>query len=140
MQKTWFLFWKEKFFYFKSVDIYCNHGQYFENFKIKFFLSSLNIALIFSLFEAFQNTNMIKSNNCFFENIFKKIENQNWKIALSRFIFNLNVKTISHFEIFSSIVLLKMIFDVFFHWFHVTLFEFQFILCLNNLIIKLYHT
>ena len=70
---------KKIILYIKSENIYYDRKQHFENFKIKFFLSELNISITFSFSEFHQNINMIEIENRFLQNIFRKFRfsNQN---------------------------------------------------------------
>ena len=102
---------KKKFIlYIKLESIYCDRKQHFENFKIKFFFSELNISITFNFSKFHQNTDMIEIENRFLKNIFRKFRfnNQNWKKILFKFICNFNVRIIFHLKSFSFIILLKI--------------------------------
>ena len=101
--------------YVKSENIYCDREQRFENFRIKFFFSKLNISITFSFSEFHQNIDMIEIENRFLQNIFRKFKfnNQNWKKILFKFIRNFNVKIILHLKFFFSIILFEVISNLF---------------------------
>ena len=65
--------------YIKSKNIYCDRKQHFENFKIKFFFSELNISITFNFSEFHQNIDLIEIENRLLKNIFRKFKfnNQN---------------------------------------------------------------
>lgn len=85
--------------YIRPEGIYCDKRQHFNNSKVKSFLFELEILIAFNRSDAHQNIEMMKMRNRLFQNVLRKTRTEiDWEEALSRSIFNLNVKLIFHLE------------------------------------------
>ena len=70
-------------FYFKSLDIYCDQDQHFNNEEMKDFLRGHEIPIDFSSFDASQSTDMIEISNKLLNEVMKKNE-KNWEEDLNK--------------------------------------------------------
>ena len=59
--------------YRKSVEIYCDHEQHFDNEEFREFLKQKNVKIIYSFSEASKSTDMIEIKSKLFQNVLRKI-------------------------------------------------------------------
>ena len=59
--------------YRKSVKIYCDHEQHFDNEKLRTFLKSEKVKIIYSSSDASKSTKMIEMKNKLLQNVLRKI-------------------------------------------------------------------
>ena len=93
--------------YRKSVEIYCDHEQHFDNEKLRAFLKS-KVKIIYSSLNASKSTKIIEMNNKLLQNVLRKIVMKNeWDIFLSAFTKFLNFHQIRHLRLSFQDVLLN---------------------------------
>ena len=63
--------------YRKSVEIYCDHDQHFDNEKLRKFLKLEDIKIIYNSSKASKSTDMIKMKNKLLQNVMRKIVIEN---------------------------------------------------------------
>ena len=63
--------------YRRSVEIYCDHEQHFDNEELREFLKQKNVKIIYSSSEASKNTDMIEIDNKLLQNVLRKIVVEN---------------------------------------------------------------
>ena len=93
--------------YRRSIEIYCDHEQHFDNEKLKEFLKQKNVKIIYSSSEASKSIDMIEINNKLLQNVLKKIVVENeWNLSLFASTKSLNCHQIRHLELsFQNILL-----------------------------------
>ena len=94
-------------FYAKSLDIYCDQDQHFNNEKMKSFLREHEIFIDFSSSEASQSIDMIEMFNKLLDEVMKKSE-KNWEKKLNKFIQAINKRIISYLDVSSSNILIDI--------------------------------
>ena len=98
--------------YRKSIEIYYDYEQHFDNKKLKEFLKQKDVKIIYSSFEILKSIDMIEINNKLLQNVLKKIVIENeWNFSLSASTKSLNCYQIRHLKLSSQNILLN--FEIF---------------------------
>ena len=63
--------------YRKSINIYCDHKQHFDNEDLRTFLKAKKVKIIYSSSNASKSTKMIEINNKLLQNVLRKIVMKN---------------------------------------------------------------
>ena len=94
--------------YRKSVEIYCDHDQHFDNEELREFLKLEDIKITYSPSGASKSTDMIEVKNKLLQNVMRKIVMRNeWNLSLSSFTKSLNCHQIHHLELSSQDIFLS---------------------------------
>ena len=94
--------------YRKSVKIYCDHKQHFDNEKLRTFLKSEEVKITYNSSNASKRTKMIEIDTKLLQNVLRKIAMRNeWDIFFSTFTKFLNFHQIRYLRFLSQDILLN---------------------------------